>query len=93
MGEDLGQYNWIRPSWFEEGFQKGMQQGLEQSSQRETELVLRLIKKKFGKLKNADEAQILALPIEKVEELGMALFDFKDAEDLKVWLNQVSQSN
>lgn len=79
----------IVTSWEEIGFQKGMQQGM----QREAELVLRQIKKKFGKLKKADEEQILALPIEKIEELGEALLDFKNADDLHLWLNQVSQNN
>jgi hypothetical protein len=93
MDKYLGQYNWIKPSWFEEGFKKGLRQGMRQGMQREAELVLRQIKKKFGKLKKADEEQILALPIEKIEELGEALLDFKNADNLHLWLNQVSQDN
>lgn len=80
-------------SWEEEGLKKGVQQGLQQGLQRETELVLRLIKKKLGNLKKIKEKQILSLPIEKVEELGEALFDFKDTDDLQMWLNRVSQNN
>lgn len=76
-------------SWKEEGIEIGLQQGL----QRETELVLRLIKKKFGNLKKTREKQILSLPIEKVEELCEALFDFKNTDDLQMWLNRVSQNN
>lgn len=83
----------IMTSWKEEGIEIGVQQGLQQGLQRETKLVLRLIKKKFGNLKKIREKQILTLPIEKVEELGEALFDFKDADDLQMWLNRVSQNN
>jgi hypothetical protein len=79
----------LTTSWKEEGIEIGLQQGL----RRETELVLRLIKKKFGNLKKTREKQILSLPIEKVEELGEALFDFKDTDDLQMWLNRVSQNN
>ena len=93
MGKYLGQYNWIKPSWFEEGYKKGYQLGLQQCLQRESELVLRQIRKKFGNLKKIREKQILSLPIEKVEELGEALFDFKDADDLQMWLNRISQNN
>ena len=87
----------IITSWEKEGLKKGVQQGLQQGLQqallRETELVLRLIKKKFGNLKKIREKQILSLPIEKIEELGEALLDFKDAGDLRMWLNRVSQNN
>ncbi len=79
----------IMTSWKEEGIEIGVKQGL----RRETELVLRLIRKKFGNLNKSREKQILSLPIEKVEELGEALFDFKDADDLQIWLNRVSQNN
>lgn len=75
----------IVTSWEEIGLKKGLQ--------RETELVIRQIKKKFGNLKKNKENQILSLPIEKVEELGEAIFDFKDADDLHLWLNRVSQNN
>ncbi len=80
----------IMTSWEEIGFQKGMQQGMQQGLQREAELVVRLIKKRFGRLKKSEKEQILALPIEKVEELGIALFDFKNEGELRFWLNQVS---
>ena len=75
----------ITTSWEKEGLKKGLK--------RETELVLRLIKKNFGSLKKIREKQILALRIEKIEELGEAIFDFKDTDDLQLWLNQVSPNN
>ena len=87
--KERGEIMEITTSWEEKGLQLGLQQGL----RRETELVLRQIKKKFGNLKKFKETQILALPIEQVEELGEALLDFEDAADLDSWLNRVSQNN
>lgn len=93
MDEYSGQYNWIKPSWFEEGFEKGFEKGLQQSRKRIAEFVIRQIKKRFGNLEKTPENQILALPIEKIEKLAMALLDFKDADELRLWLNRVSQNN
>lgn len=79
----------ITTSWEEVGLKKGLQQGL----RRESELVLRLIRKKFGNLKKTIENQILALPIEKIEELGEAIFDFDSTKDLESWIDSASQNN
>lgn len=78
----------ITTSWEEEGIKIGLQQGLQQGLQRETELVLKLLRKKIGNFKKIKENQIFALPIEKVEELGEALFDFKDEKDVELWLKK-----
>ena len=75
----------LTTSWKEEGIQIGLQRGLH----RETELVLQQIKKRFGILQKSIENQIKTLPIDKVEELGISLFDFKDITDLQIRLNQL----
>lgn len=72
-------------SWEEEGLKKGVQ--------REIDFVLRLIKKRFGSLRETTEKNVRTLPIEKVEELGEALFDFKSPNDVELWLNRVLQNN
>jgi hypothetical protein len=77
----------------QQGRKQGLQQGLQQGVQRESELVLRQIQRKFGKITNSDKKQILALPIEKIEELGELLFDFQNLDELHNWLNQVSPKN
>ena len=77
----------ITTSWQREGRKEGLQQGL----RRETELVLRLLKKKIGNLNKIKEQQIFSLPIEKIEELGEALLDFKDEKDVESWLTKISK--
>jgi hypothetical protein len=83
----------ITTSWEEIGIQKGKQIGMQIGMQRESELVLRQIQRKFGKIANSDKKQILALPIEKIEELGELLFDFQNFDELQNWLNQISPKN
>ena len=75
----------LMTSWKEEGIEIGVQ--------REIDFVLRLIKKRFGNLREITEKSVRTLPIDKAEELGVALFDFKDAKDLENWLNRASKNN
>jgi hypothetical protein len=62
-------------SWEEKGYRSG-----------ETDLVLRLLKRKVGPLSPRIEEQIQALEIEQVEALGEALLDFETIADLTIWL-------
>jgi uncharacterized protein (DUF2384 family) len=75
----------IVTSWEEVGFEKDEKRG-------KLELIIKLIKKRFGILKEKQEKQILALPIDKIDELAMALLDFKNAEELQNWLGKFRQS-
>lgn len=86
----MSEYSWIKPNWYQEGFQKGLTIGLQQSLYN---LVLRQVKKRFRVLNKSTENRVRALSVEKVEELAMALLDFKDTDDLQMWLNRVSQNN
>ena len=70
-------------SWEEEGIKIGEKRGKKLGK---LELVVSQIKKRFGRLKKTQEKQVLALPIDKIDELGMALFDFKNVEELQNWL-------
>jgi hypothetical protein len=49
-------------------------------------LVIRLLNKRFGSINAEISDQIKQLSLEKVEELGEALLDFNDVNDLEVWL-------
>ena len=69
-----------------------MRTGIEQGIQRETELIVRLLKRKIGQLEPEIEAQIKGLEIEKLENLGEALLDFEQLEDLTAWLSNLSDS-
>ena len=81
----------ITTSWQREGRKEGRKEGLQQGLRRETELVLRLLKKKIGNLNKIKEQQIFSLPIEQIEELGEALLDFKDEKDVESWLTKISK--
>jgi hypothetical protein len=79
----------LTTSWKEEGIQEGLQQGLQQGLQLgEANLLLRQITRRFGKPESLVESRIRALPIEKLEALGDALFDFTLLTDLEAWLEQ-----
>lgn len=81
----------LTTSWKEEGIQIGLQQGLQQGLQRETDLVLRQLKRQLGKVSKQTEKDIRKLSIEKIEELGEALLDFQKASDLQTWLSKASK--
>lgn len=74
----------IVTSWMEQGLQQGLQRGLQQG---EVALILRQLNRRFGSVAPEDETQIRNLPIEQLENLGEALLDFSDVDDLVTWLN------
>ena len=102
--EERGQVMEIVTSWMrtgikqgrEEGLLEGRQEGLlkgrQEGLQRETELVLRLLKRKIGPLTPDIEAQVKRLDIEELENLGETLLDFAQIEDLTNWLSNLSAS-
>ena len=51
-------------------------------------LVLRLLNRKLGAMPNVLEVQVSQLPLETLESLGEALFDFAEVSDLQMWLAQ-----
>jgi predicted transposase YdaD len=51
-------------------------------------LILRLLTRKVGNLSPQLQAQVSALPIDRVESLGEALLDFTSMADLESWLSQ-----
>jgi hypothetical protein len=50
-------------------------------------VTLRLLARRCGPLSEATTARIQALPLERLEELGLALLDFSGAADLTAWLD------
>jgi len=69
----------------EEGRQEGRQEGLQQG---ESALILRQLKRRIGSVDEALAARIQDLDIEQLEALGDALLDFKELNDLLLWLNR-----
>jgi hypothetical protein len=74
---------------YEQDREKAIQQeeaiGLQQG---EANLVLRLLNRRFGELPPHITETIQKLTVEKLEDLGEALLDFKSQADLINWLNQ-----
>ncbi|NJN58966.1 MAG: Rpn family recombination-promoting nuclease/putative transposase [Leptolyngbyaceae cyanobacterium SL_5_9] len=71
----------------QEGLQQGLQEGLQQGLQQgELSLVLRQLSRRVGEIPVELKAQIQALSLSQLEELGEALLDFSSLEDLMVWL-------
>lgn len=66
----------------------GIEQGRQEGLQRESELILRLLKHKIGQLTPEIEAQVKELEIGTLENLGEALLDFEQLEDLTIWLSK-----
>jgi len=71
----------------EKGLEKGRKQGRQEGRQEEAlSLVLRLLKRRIGKLGAETESQVRVLNVEKLEVLSEALLDFNSDDDLSKWL-------
>jgi hypothetical protein len=64
----------------EQAVQQGRQQG-------EAYLLLRQLQRRFGKIPQNLEETIRNLPVERLEDLGLALLDFGTLTDLDNWLH------
>ena len=53
-----------------------------------TDLVIRLLKKRFGDLSNETLERINDLTLEAIENLGEALLEFATLDELKEWLDE-----
>lgn len=64
-------------------YQQGREEGREEGEQ---SLILRQLSRCIGELPDTLRDQVIALPLETLEELGEALLDFEEIEDLQNWL-------
>ncbi|MFM5902707.1 MAG: Rpn family recombination-promoting nuclease/putative transposase [Dolichospermum sp.] len=72
---------------YQEAKQEGRQEGRQEGKKDEaTNLLLRILSKRFGKLGDSYIQNINSLNIEQLEKLGEALLDFTDINDLETWL-------
>lgn len=62
---------------------KGIQQGIQEGQQT---LIIRLLERRVGEIAPEIQDRIGQLASEKLEDLGVALFDFTSASDLMAWL-------
>ena len=85
--EDSSVYQLIKRKGLEEGRAEGRIQGLDQGRRQEAlDLLGRLLLRRCGPLNSGQQEAIAALPLETLEQLGEALLDFNDADDLNHWL-------
>ncbi len=68
----------------EQAVQEGVQQGRQQG---EADLVLRQLQRRFGEIPQNLEETIRNLPVERLEDLGLALLEFDTLTDLDNWLH------
>jgi flagellar biosynthesis/type III secretory pathway protein FliH len=81
-------YQQDREQAVQEGVQQGVQQGIQQGRQQgEAKLVLRQLQRRFGEIPQNLEETIRKLPVERLEDLGLALLDFDTLTDLDNWLH------
>jgi predicted transposase/invertase (TIGR01784 family) len=72
---------------YQEAKQEGREEGREEGEQEgEKNLLLRQLSKRFGKLTDSYIQKISNLKIAQLEDLGEALLDFRDINDLDEWL-------
>ncbi len=74
----------------EEGRELGLEEGLEEGRRREASaLALRQLERCCGSLEIPTSSRIEALSLPQLEELALALLDFRGAQDLQTWLEQL----
>jgi predicted transposase YdaD len=74
----------------EEGRELGLEEGLEEGRRREASaLALRQLERRCGSLEVPTSSRIEALSLPQLEELALALLDFRGVADLQTWLEQL----
>ena len=77
----------IVTSWMLEGIEEGRQEGRQEG---EVEILLRLLRRRFGEVAIQLEERISQLSIMPLENLAEVLLDFEDERDLVAWLQDIS---
>ena len=74
----------------QEGREEGRELGHEEGRRREASaLALRQLERRCGSIDASTGSRIEALILPQLEELALALLDFRSAEDLQTWLEQL----
>ncbi len=66
-----------------EGMEEGRREGIQEG---EAKLVLRQLQRRLGDIPESIQETIRGLSVERLEDLGIALLDFKSQSDLIIWL-------
>ncbi|PSB42693.1 hypothetical protein C7B80_26700 [Cyanosarcina cf. burmensis CCALA 770] len=87
LREDIMKESVIYQGIIREGLQQGIQQGIQQGKQEEAlSFTMRLLTRRIGEVAPDLQAQIQNLTTPQLEELGVALLDFNNADALAAWL-------
>jgi predicted transposase YdaD len=74
-----------------EGRMEGRDEGRAEGRRAEASaLALKLLERRCGRLSPAISARIEALDLQRLEELALALHDFKGPDDLEDWLQRAA---
>jgi predicted transposase YdaD len=74
----------------QEGREEGRELGHEEGRRREASaLALRQLERRCGSIDASTGSRIEALNLPQLEELALALLDFRSAEDLQTWLEEM----
>ena len=88
-GVELGRQEGLQEGR-QEGRELGLEEGLEEGRRREASaLALRLLERRCGSLSAATTSRIEVLSRAQLENLTLALLDFRSVEDLQIWLEQL----
>jgi hypothetical protein len=69
----------LTTSWKEEGIREGIREGSQQ-------VVFRQLRRRWGELPPRMVARLQALPVQEIEDLAEALWDFTSLADVEKWL-------
>jgi hypothetical protein len=71
------------------GHREGVLEGIEQGMRKGTAaLTVRQLQARLGPLDARTRARIGRLPVESLEDLGVALLEFRTRKDLTAWLRE-----
>lgn len=70
-------------SWERRGIQIGIEKGRHEG---EIAVILKQLERRLGRVSQASVKRIEKLPLERIEELAVALLDFEKPSDLTAWL-------
>jgi predicted transposase YdaD len=83
----------LAEEWMKEGRREGRREGRKEGIQEgvrkgASDLTLRLLHRKLGRVSARAQERILNLPTEELQELAIALSDFNGQKDLSAWLSK-----
>jgi hypothetical protein len=73
----------LADTWIKEGRKEGRKEGIQEGS---AALTVRQLQRRLGRVSARTRDRICGLPLEELEELGVALLDFDTSKDLTAWL-------